>query len=78
MGTENWFGIPTKRLFNFRTKDIKKIVNSDWWKNMHLEIAIKYCDYPNSPNHGCLKVPELKCADCEVYKIGLYKRPQEG
>jgi hypothetical protein len=78
MKDKNWFGIPTKRLFNFRTKDMKSILESDWWNNMHLEISIRHCDYPNRfNNRNCCHTDNLKCEDCQVYKLGLYKRESE-
>lgn len=58
--------IPAKRKFSFRTKDIKQIINSPEWDRMHFDMEVKYCDYPN---HDCLKVKELDCKDCRVYKL---------
>jgi hypothetical protein len=56
--------IPSKRLFHFKTKDMKAVLDSPEWKKMELEIAIKYCDYPN---HNCIKIKELRCEDCGIY-----------
>jgi len=63
------------KVFHFRTKDMKKIINSPEWEKMHFDIAIKYCDYPNrnSSNRNCIKVKELDCKDCEVYQFGKHK-----
>ena len=64
MSNRNWFNIPTERLFNFRIKDMKKIIDSPKWDAMHDEIGIELCDYPN---HNCIMIKELKCEDCDIY-----------
>ena len=48
-----------------------KIINSEWWDKMHLDMEIKHCDYPN---HNCLKVSELDCKDCRVYQFGKHHK----
>jgi hypothetical protein len=57
---------------------MKKIIESDWWHILHLQSSINHCDYPNRFNkRDCGHTDNLKCEDCEVYKLGLYKRERE-
>lgn len=49
------------------------LTKDEFWiehDKMMKELCIKYCDYPSVPHH-CLKIPELKCEDCEVYTSKL-------
>ena len=63
---------------HLRTKDMKQIVNSNWWNVMHIEMEVNHCDYQNrNNNRNCMKVKKLECEDCRVYKLGLYQRESE-
>ena len=79
MKLTNWIDkIPAKKHFHFRTKDMKTIIESNWWDIMHLEMGINHCDYPNRYNgRNCTYIKELDCEDCRVFKLGLYKREIE-
>lgn len=66
------------KILHFKRKDMKKIIKSDWWHIMHLEMHIKHCDYQNRfGKRDCGLVDALKCEDCEIYKLGLYQRECE-
>ena len=70
--------IPAKRKLNFRTKDMKSILQSEEWYLIHLQAHINICDYQNRfGKRDCGYTNKHKCEDCEVFKLGLYQRECE-
>ena len=57
--------IHSKRYLHLRTKDMKDVVQSDLWREMHEDAVLSSCDYPN---HNCLRTREITCEECGAFR----------